>query len=197
MGSDAHAASDPVFFSKHFKIENMRGRRAVILGLSFAVIGGKRDKAHRFCFDVQKMLYKASVIVGHFDRGRPIAVFVHKLDFIMLNKAFREAEGRIPIAFWEKQRGRGVQCVGVSVGIFAVKVAVEDEPNAAYARWRIKSIGDRLIRLSEIAVVVSENAAVDTVQKRAGIAVIRTQYGALRKLRYLPLKARKKTVVVH
>ena len=77
-GSDAHKASDPVFFSKHFKIENVRGRRAVILGLSFAVIGGKRDQAHRFCFDVQKMLYKASVIVGHLNRGRPIAFSVSK-----------------------------------------------------------------------------------------------------------------------
>ena len=61
--------------SKHFKIKDMSRRRAVVGRFSFAMIGAKRDKTHGFCFSIQCMPYKASVIIENLDSRFPFVIF--------------------------------------------------------------------------------------------------------------------------
>ena len=89
--------------SKDFKVEDVCRGRAVVLGLSFAVVGAERNQANGFCYGIQFVLYKALVIIKYFDGGIPVSRFAENLDLIMLDKTFRESEACIIIAFRKKQ----------------------------------------------------------------------------------------------
>ena len=81
----------------------------------------------------------------------------------MLYKTLREAEGRIVIGSREKEGRRGVKRVGISVGVFSVKITVKNKAHALDFGQILKGIGNRLVRLSKVAVVVAPNSAVDAV----------------------------------
>ena len=57
---------------KKLKVEDVGRRGAVILGFSFAVVGGKRDQANRFGHRVQFVLDESLMVVCDLDRRLPM-----------------------------------------------------------------------------------------------------------------------------
>ena len=150
----------------------MRGRAAVVLYLGFAMVGGEGHEANSLGGDIKIVLDEALVVVEYLDHGAPFAVFGLRLDLIVLDEALGETEGGVVVACRHKEDHRGMQTVGVAVGILAVKVAVEYKTDTADMGGLVKGISDRLVGLAVISVIVAPDAAVEAVEKRGAIAVI-------------------------
>ena len=109
------------------------------------------------------MLYKTLMIIEDLNRQSPFTLVVHNFYLIMLDKAFRETKGRIIIGFREEQSGGRMKCVGVTVGIFSVKVTVKHEADTVYRGRLFKGVCDSLSRLSKVAVIVTPDSSVCSV----------------------------------
>ena len=109
------------------------------------------------------MLYKSLVIIEDLNRQSPLVLFVHNLYLIMLDETFRETEGRVIVGFWEKQSGRCMERVGISVGVFPVKVTVKHQANTVYQSRLFKGVGDSLSCFTEVAVIVTPYSSVGSV----------------------------------
>ena len=175
----------------------MSGRAAVVLYLRFAMVGGEGDEADCLCGDIKIVLDEALMVVEYLNYGVPLACFVLCFNLIVLNEALGEAEGGIIMACCHKEDHRGVQTVWVTVGIFAVKVAVEYQTNAADMSGLVECIGDSLVGLAVVAVIVAPDAAVKTVQKCGAISVISSEGCLFGKLGGLAAEAGKEAVVIH
>ena len=76
----------------------MRGRASVVLYLRFAVVGREGNEADCLCSDIEIVLDEALMVVEYLNNGAPLAVFVLRLDLIVLDEALGEAEGGVVVA---------------------------------------------------------------------------------------------------
>ena len=150
----------------------MSRRASVVLAHGLAEVGRERTETDSLCGDIKIVLYETLMVVEYFDHGVPLSACILCLDLIMLDEALGEAEGGVIMACRHKEDHRGVQTVGVAVGILAVKVAVEYEAHARDVCGLVEGVCDRLVGLAVVAVVIAPDSAVDAVQERGAIAVV-------------------------
>ena len=175
----------------------MRRGRAVILGFPLAVVRAERDQPDGFGPDVQVVFDEPLVVVEDFHGGRPFSGSVHDLDPVMFDQTFGKAETRVVVGLREEERRRGMERVGIAVGIFAVEIAVKDQPDTVHMCFGVEGVGDGLVRLSVVAVIFAPDPPVHAVQQRGRIAVIGGQRCPFREFGGLASEAGQEAVVVH
>ena len=83
----------------------MRSRASVVLNLRLAVVGRDGNEADSFCGDIKIVLDEALMVVEYLNHGAPFAIFVLRLDLIVLDEALGESEGGAVMTY---RRGRSI-----------------------------------------------------------------------------------------
>ena len=127
--------------------------------------------------------------------GVPVAVVVKSLDTEGLEHAAGESEGGEVIVAATVERCGNVEHVGVAVGEFAVKVAVDYETEGGDVGLFVKGICDGAVAHAKIAVVVAPDLALHAVVQHRRIAPVCAQLSRERKGRDGALEAGQEAVV--
>ena len=90
-------------------------------------ICSERDQSHGDGVDIQLFAYHPLVVFVSLINGFPFAALVLRFDLKGFEHTFREAEGGVVIIRTLEKGDGNVKCVGISVRVLSVKVAVDDK----------------------------------------------------------------------